>query len=922
MNEQKIAPESCGEQSAMEGGKMKIVNCKVNHLKNPVGFNMESVRISWAVEDSISKRQRSARVILSSDIFFEQVLLDTGKQQDIDNRGFELTIELLPYTRYYWKVEVEGEADSGVSEINYFETGRMNEKWEAKWIKPPWRDENTHPYFRKEFLLNKKIRLARAYVTGLGLYELEINGQRVGNERMTPYCNAYDAWVQYQTYDITEFLSRGQNVVGAMMGNGWAKGPFGSFGSLNAPYINNFFFLCELHIVYDDGSCIHICSDNTWRCYPAPVITDSIYDGEIYDAQMEVEGWSCVGLEDALWEDAVVCDPKGIGSVVDRLSVPVIIKEERKPLAIIKTPKGETVVDMGQNMVGWLRVKVQEPCGTEIKISYGELLQDGNFYRDNLRSAKQEYIYISNGKASVIEPHFSFYGFRFAKLEGFSKPVSCDELTGCVVYSDLDTTGDIETSDPVVNRLFQNALWGQKGNFLDFPTDCPQRDERLGWTGDAQVFSGTASFNMDTYAFYIKYMKDLYEEQKFSDGMVASTVPTFFRVKHKVSSSCGGGSSAWSDAATIIPWVLYIQTGDITILKRQYQSMKDYVDWIIKQDRASGNRRLWTVGFHFGDWLALDGPVEGGVEGGTDKSFIASAYYRLSALIVSKAAQVLGISEDYEFYGSLSQEIKKAIQQEFFGNDGLLAIPTQTAYVIALQFDLVEKDMKERFVDELKALLLERDMHLSTGFVGTPYLCRVLSDYGESDSAYEIFFQKDYPGWLYAVLMGATTIWERWNSVLPNGRISGTDMNSMNHYAYGSIVEWMYRNMCGIQPIEEGPGFKKFLVSPNLNGRLVYAKAQYLSAMGKIESSWKITGERFVCIEVTVPFDAEAILILPNAQLETVNGIVGEMTGEQEDDKVKIKLSAGSYRFNYESTKRYVIQGDGVYSEKLKEASV
>ena len=836
-----------------------------------------------------------------------KVVYDSMEREDIDSRGFEPELSLEPYTRYYWQVYVTGDKDSGVSEVHYFETGKLSESWSGHWITPSFEDKEVNPYIRKTFNIDGEIESARAYIIGLGLYELEINGLRVGNERLTPYCNAYDAWLQYQTFDITTLLKTGDNAAGVLLGNGWAKGPFGTFGDLNTPYIHEFALLCELRVTYKNGTVQWVTTDDTWKCHRTPIINDSMYDGETYDASLELSGWSMADYHDAGWEQTVLYEPKGLGPVVDRMSPPVIIKETLKPAGLIITPKNEQVLDMGQNMVGWLRFRVNEPKGTVIKISHGEVLQDDCFYRDNLRTAKQEYVYISNGMEAVVEPHFTFYGFRYAKLEGFTNEINMEDFTGCVVYSDLQEIGHIETSDPLVNRLFTNALWGQKGNFLDVPTDCPQRDERMGWTGDAQVFSGTASFNMDTYAFYAKFLRDLYEEQRFSGGMVASTVPTFTQKKHLESGFIGGGACGWSDAATIIPWEVYLHTGDVTILKRQYQSMKDWVDWIIRQDQASGDRRLWTTGFHFGDWLALDGPVVGGVMGGTDNGLLASAFYRYSTRILSKAAGVLNKKEDETYYGRLSEEIKQAVQNEYFTKNGRSAVGTQTAHVAALYFNLVEEKVKDRVLKDLREILKKSHMHLKTGFLGTPYLCRALSDQGDSETAYQIFFQEDYPSWLYEVNMGATTIWERWNSILPDGKISGTSMNSLNHYAYGSIVEWMYRNMCGLKPLEEAPGFKKFIIKPSIHSKLMYAHASVYSAMGLIKSGWERIKDNEILIKVEVPFNTQAAIILPDTVLSCVEGIQG-LKAEQIKEDVYIHVSSGRYEFSYLSAKPLKIE--------------
>jgi alpha-L-rhamnosidase len=889
----------------MEGKTMKINRCKTNHLINPIGFDMDHVTLTWSVDESISKTQKDARIIIASDPGLKNILVDTGYSAGIDNRAFEVDIKLTPFTRYYWNVEVRGDLDRAVSATHYFETGRMSTPWTAGWITPPWEDRKISPYMRKGFTLSKPVAEARAYIIGLGLYEMEINGQRIGEERLTPYCNAYDAWLQYQTYDVTESLVKGENVAGVMLGNGWAKGKFGTFGDMNTPYIHDFALLCEIRVTYEDGTSELILTDESWKCHKTPVLEDSIYDGEVFDENAVIANWSEASCDESAWENAKPYITEGLGPVVDRMSPPVIIKEELKPAALITTPAGEQVLDMGQNMVGWIRLKVNEPKGTKITLTHGEVLQNDNFYRDNLRGAKAQYTYISDGTEKIVEPHFTFYGFRYAKLEGFTKDISIDDFTGCVVYSNLETIGNIETSDPLVNRLFQNALWSQKDNFLDVPTDCPQRDERMGWTGDAEVFCGTANFNMDTYAFYTKFMRDLYEEQKFSGGMVASTVPTFTQKKHTESNFIGGGACAWSDAATVIPWEVYLHTGDKAILKRQYQSMKDWVDWIITRDKASGGRDLWDTGFQFGDWLALDGPVEGGVKGGTDNGLLASAYYRLSTNILAKTAAVLGKADDEKFYSERSEAVKRAIQNEFFSKTGRSAIVTQTAHVVGLHFDLVEEDVKNRVLNDLKALLKKSDMHLRTGFIGTPYLCRSLSDHGASDEAYQIFFQEDYPSWLYEVIMGATTIWERWNSILPDGKISGTDMNSLNHYAYGSIMEWVYRNVCGIKPLEDAPGFKKFVIKPEFYGKLTYAGATLQSPMGQIASRWEISSGDMIQLEVEVPFNAEAEVILSHAELTSVSGADKALNSVQEGQAVKLTLNSGKYTFQWKSAKSY-----------------
>jgi len=831
---------------------------------------MDNAVVSWITCDTGSKMQKSAQVIVCADSAMQNVIYDSGIKSDLDSRGVCLPINLSPMTRYYWTVAVTGDSgDTAISEVNWFETAKMDNLWAAEWITPSWKqsgDYCKHPYIRKQFPLTKKIAKARAYISGMGIYELYINGNRIGDEHLTPYCNTYDAWVQYQTFDITDALLQGENAVGVMLANGWAKGRFGTFRRVNVPYTYHFSLICEIHVSYDDGSTEVIGTDNSWKCNTSPILFDNIYDGVTYDANLEIPNWCKPGLDESGWENAKNIVPFDLGQLMARLSLPVKIMEEIKPIEIITTQKGETVLDMGQNMVGWVRIRINEPKGTKITISHGEIMQKDVFFNENLRSAKAEYIYISDGTPQEIEPRFTFYGFRYIKVEGISS-VDINDFTACVLYSDLETVGNITTSDNRVNKLFENVIWGQKGNFLDVPTDCNQRDERMGWTGDTQIFAGTAMFNMSAYAFYVKFMHDLYEEQKLCGGLVPAVVPIFVKDRPQVTGWTGGGC-AWSDCATVVPWETYLHTGDVSILKKQYQSMKDWVDWVTKTCKNDGTGYLWTEGFQFGDWLALDGAAVDDPTspesrlGGTDVGYLASAYYKLSAQLVSKAANVLGLSDDENHYAELSDSIKDAIKQKYFAADGSCNIQTQTAHVVALHFDLI--DNREQILSNLNVLLEKNNMHLLTGFIGTPYLCRSLSDNGASDNAYRLFFNDDYPSWLYPVTMGATTIWERWNSVLPNGELSDTTMNSLNHYAYGSIAEWMYRNMCGINPMESAPGFKEILFKPEPNSRLGFAKAEVNTAMGLVRCGWKYNDDGSVTIEAEVPFNAKAILLMPN----------------------------------------------------------
>ena len=878
---------------------MKITCLKTNHIVNPLGFALEKPTFSWIVEDTSDTVQTAAQVLVSADSGFGQVLFDSGKVEGraIDSLAYRPPLNLKPRTRYFWKVRVWGETESAESAAAWFETAKMDETWQAQWITPDWDDNRIHPILYRQFDLPSRAVAARAYICGLGLYHFELNGNKVGDEYFTPYCNAYDQWIQYQTFDITEQLTVGSNLISVMLGNGWYKGRYGANGGSVGFYGDHFALICEIYVTLEDGSEMIVVTDPSWKAQPSPVIESDIFDGETYDARIDK---SVPSQENSFGVKPIGMDTNRLES---RRSLPVCINEEIKPVALIHTPAGETVLDMGQNLTGWLRFKTSAPAGTRIHLQFGEVLQGGNFFRDNLRTAKAEYIYIADGTDAVVEPYFTFFGFRYVKISGWVGDLNLEDFTGCVLYSRMEIIGEIKTANEKVNQLFKNVMWGQKGNFLDIPTDCPQRDERLGWTGDTQVFSGTACFNMDVSAFLSKYVYDLAKEQSKTGGMVPHIVP--------MANLSRGGSSAWGDAATIVPWNLYEFYGDIAILEAQFESMRAWVDYIREIDEASGGKRLWTEGSHFGDWLALDAPDPVSRKGGTPEDFIASAFYCFSARLVARAAAVLGKDELADTYGRLSAEVKAAIHREYFTPTGRLAVPTQTGYVLALFMDLAPDEHRERVKSDLISRLNQDNAHLRTGFVGTPYLCRVLSNNGANDLAYRLLLNEDYPSWLYAINLGATTIWERWNSLNPDGSISSTSMNSLNHYAYGSIAEWMYRDVCGLNPSsgEDGvTGFRHARIAPKPDKSLQWAKARYRSAAGIYESGWRFDEAGHLTIEIAIPFNTSATVMLPNAHMGEilVNGLP-LYEGEQNGSSVELTLGAGRYRIVYPFQERPIL---------------
>lgn len=873
---------------------MRIIDLKVNHLTNPLGFQLSNKQtFTYKVLDTAATKLVATQIQVATSESFDEIIFDSGKDESVDILAFTAMLNLLPRTRYFWRVTIwSNNGEVSVSDTAWFETAKLNEVWTAKWITPEL-TPNIHPVLSKEITISKKVTHARVYICGLGLYELSINNQKVGNEFLAPFNNDYGNFIQYQTYDITNEFVEGNNLFEVILGNGWYKGNFGFDGGQENMYGDKFVLLAEFHLNYEDGTSEVVHTDTSWIAKKGKVLESGIYLGEVHD--------------DTFFEENVygVFEIElGFDLLEARRSLPVIVKEKFKTKEIIITPAGETVIDVGQNLVGWLEFTNTLPKDTEITFQFGEILQDGNFYRENLRDAEAKFVYTSNGEDKLVRPHFTFYGFRYVKVTGWPKELNINDFDVCVVYSDIEHTGYIETSNKKVNQLISNVLWGQKGNFLDIPTDCPQRDERMGWTGDAQVFAGTAAFNMDVYAFFSKYGYDLWLEQKVRNGAVPNTVPDV-PDKFKPESS----SSAWGDAATVIPWTMYIYYGDKSILEQQFESMKSWVDYIKGFDELGGSQRLWRNGFHFGDWLALDAentnspiPV-----GKTDRHFIASAYYYYSSTLVAKAATVIGKEEEAKKYADLAAEIRQSIQNEYISPNGKLTIDTQTAYIVALYMDLVDEELKQRVADDLAGRLVKDDKHLKTGFVGTPYICQVLSKYGYNDLAYTLLLNEDYPSWLYQVNLGATTIWERWNSVLPDGSMNPEGMNSLNHYAYGSIMEWMYRYMIGIQPVESTPGFKKVLIAPKPHWRMKWAKGEYNSVNGLYKVDWKIQDNGQLAVNIEVPFNTSATLILPDATTESIKVLSGQNVSRiNQDGNVVFEIESGIWNFIYQPTTDYI----------------
>ncbi len=885
---------------------MIVYGLKVNYQRDPLGIDLTHATFSWKVKEAAGKFQRCARLVVAEDKALERVVYDSG-EAELNSCACVPDAEWQPGKRYYWTVTVTDDAgDSARGDVAVFEGGHPAEDWHGSWIGAPFSRE-LHPVMRQTFFVEeeelRELAAARLYICGLGLYEVYINGEKAGDQYLAPYCTDYRHWIQYQTYDVGPCLKAGENRIDVLLGNGWYKGHFTykNNGVLQELYGDEFKLLADLYLTDRDGMTRVICTDGNWLALKSPVLSSGIYDGEVYDARLEKD----LAEVPARQKLNAVCVSAPEGELQPMTGTPVKRHEVLKVKEIITSPIGETILDFGQEITGWVAFTADVPEGAKVFLQYGEVLQDGKFYRDNLRTALQEYTFISAGKKQFTRPHFTFYGFRYVKVTGMKVDASnADGFEAWTLYSDLAETGYLETSHEKVNRLISNTRWSEKDNFLDIPTDCPQRDERLGWTGDAQIFSSAASYHMETAPFFRKYLKDMAYEQAENGGAVPFVVPNVLSIAREkngeppydLSEPAWGeaGSCVWGDAAAIIPWNMYRHYGNLAWLGEQYANMKQWTDFIIGMDENHcGGRRVWDCGFHFGDWLSLDAEGDSR-EGGTDKYYVATLSYMHSAELTAAAAEKLGKTEDAAYYRRIASEVRQSARRLYVTADGKLTIRTQTAYVLAIRFGLFEETETAAAAEELCRLLRGNGMHLSTGFVGTAYLCQTLSATGHADMAYTLLLNEDYPGWLYEVNLGATTIWERWNSILPDGHISDTGMNSLNHYAYGSIVEWIYGRVCGLQVEEAGDGPKELLFAPQPDERLEYAKARYDTAAGCYESEWRRENGKIV-YRLTVPFDCRARLCLEQPLCRVT--IDGRPAAEAAPDGT---LCAGTYRIEAE----------------------
>lgn len=740
------------------------------------------------------------------------------------------------------------------------------------------------PILRKTFSVDDKpIKRARLRATALGLYQFHLNGKKVGDRELAPEWTDYKKRVMYQVYDVTDLVKPGANALATMLGDGWFSGRVAwsakIYGDRNA-------LKADLEIDFEDGTTQVVATDESWKAHKGPILHSDMLDGESYDARLEVPGWDDTKVDDSRWANAKLREGDS-APIVWQPSEPVRVLTEL-PAREVKSRDGAWIVDLGQNMVGRVRIRVNVPAGTEITIRHAEMLNtDGSFYTDNYRDAPCVNTYIAKGGGEEVwEPLFFFTGFRYVEIKGLDKKPAPDMVTGVVIGSDTPMTGEFSCSDPMINQLWSNIVWGQRGNYLSVPTDCPQRNERLGWLGDAQVFIRTATENADVAAFFTKWLIDVSDAQ-FEDGRFPDVAPRVIEF---------GGTPGWGDAGVICPWTIYEVYGDTRILERHYDAMVRWIEWC--KANSTGLIRDRDRGNDHGDWLSINA--------NTPKEVIGTAYFAYSTDLLSRAAKVLGRDDDAAKYRQLFEDIKKAFIEKYVKSDGRVEGETQTSYLMALRFNLLPDDLREKAAQHLVEDIREKGNHLSTGFLGVSYLLPVLTDMGYSDVALTLLTQTTFPSWLFSVEHGATTIWERWDGWTPEKGFQDPGMNSFNHYSLGSCGQWMFDSLAGVGMDSSAPAYRKLWIEPQIGGKFTEVKARVETARGTAGSAWKLAGNKLT-LDCMVPVGSTATVVLPTEKAASIreggkplSEVKGVKPLRTENGKTYLSVVSGKYRFTCE----------------------
>lgn len=891
----------------------RIANVKCEYKKNPIGLGVKKPRFSYQIESDLSEvMQLKYRILISSNA--ENInnnigdLWDSGeihstKTLQIEYEGSKL---LSRQICYYKILSFLNTGEVLESEINTFEMGLLNRRdftarmikyrpdGPAVGIKGEFAEGSALPMLRKTFTVCKDIERVRIYSTALGIYMQKINGMEICNDRLTPGWSNYDKELFYQTYDITKYINKGNNCISAVLADGWYAGCIGLFGREfygSAPMG----YYCQLEITYKDNTTETIMSDSTWKYSFGAYQYADLLIGEYYDATKEIENWELPEFDDASWNNAIEylysASPLH-GDFTAQIAPPVQIIEELKPLSIKRIGENKYIVDMGQNMVGVTRLKVREKRGIRVVQRFGEMLnEDCSLYTDNLRNARATDIYVCKGsEEEIIEPLFTFHGFRYVEVSGLENEPQLSDITGCVLCSSMEITGHIKTGDELVNKLFSNVLWGNKGNFIDVPTDCPQRDERLGWSGDVNIFCKTACYNMDSAAFFTKWLLDLEYSQRL-DGSYSDVAPYVnicaTAIKH--TKNADGGNAVWADSGIFVPYALFEAYEDTAVLRAHYNGMEKYMEFL--EDESDNYIRADRG---YGDWLS--------VGENTENSLVGTAYYCQNAYLMSKISAVLGKDKEKEKYLLLHQNIKEAFINKFVDKStGKIEGDTQTGYLLALKFRILEGELKEWAVKRLAENIERHNKHLTSGFVGVSYLLPVLTESGYESLAYDLLLQKTYPSWLYSVVNGATTIWERWNSYTKESGFGDVGMNSFNHYSLGSVSEWLYSYVGGIRPksvsmkfgsSSDSFGYRLFEIAPVTDERLGYASVSYNSSAGRIVSEWEY-GDKCINYSFHIPANTVCCMEVKAGSILKTN--IPDTRLEINNNKLMAELLSGDY---------------------------
>ena len=842
---------------------MRAVALRCEHRRDVPCLDEPAPRLSWALESSgRDKRQSAYRVVVSAG---DAVLWDSGRVESSSSVDIVYAgLSLPPATDCSWTVQVwdEDGAESPWSEPARFRTGLA--EWRSRWISRDYREDpgvpvpgtapeiaddhmlmrcDPAPHLRRRFEASG-VRRAMLYATARGVYELHLNGRRVGDAVLAPGWTDYRKRIEYAAHDVTELVRDGANVLSAILGDGWWSGFVGfDLKRAGAHYGTRPELLCELHLEHENGTLEVIAGDEHWRATTGPIRYSDLLYGEYYDAGRELDGWMAPDYDDGDWPPVLVRERDEVALVPERAQ-PIRVTQELHPVSVTERAPGVHMVDLGQNMVGWVRLEVEGERGTTVRLRFAEMLEeDGSLHLANLRAARPQETYVLRGGCrEVFEPRFTFHGFRYVEVTGLDEAPT---LVGRVVHSDTPWTGSFECSSELVNQLWRNVTWGQRGNFLSVPTDCPQRDERLGWLADAQVFLPSAALNMDVAAFVTKWGDDILDAQS-PEGAYPDVAPRLVFERD--------GAPAWADAGVIVPWTIYERYGDVQILERHWDAMERYVAYLVRNNPDL----LWKRRRNndYGDWLSV------GAE--TPREVLATAYMAYDAQLMARIARVLGRLDRLEHYDALYRDVAAAFNRAYVDDDAFIEGDTQTVYLLALHMGLLPPELRARAAERLVAGIEANDWHLATGFAGVALLCPVLTEHGYADVAHRLLLTETFPSWGYSIRHGATTIWERWDGWTEEHGFQTALMNSFNHYSLGSVAQWLYEYVAGIRIDPDRPGYEHVIISPTPGG-LEHASATFESVRGPITSAWRQDGDDFQ-LDVEIPANVTATVILPDGE--------------------------------------------------------